>query len=169
MSNLISLLIGVAGSLVASAVWMWALRFYRPKIAISEKIAWDGCNLRVKVVNRSRRAMYDLRVEAAMMTPKRAPGGVLVNRRTPIRLVIPEPLMIPAFDKNDDQDNNAHRFALIASPSDITSPEAYLRIRVFARDELTGLGRVVVGQYYGVDILSGEFMKGQRFDVVSTE
>lgn len=98
MNLIVSVTTGAVASLVDSLIWFLALRIVRPRVDISQEIAEEvspegTVSYRIKVVNRTRRAVVDLRLELSVITPTRAKGGPVYRGQ---RLVIEnEPLLIP--------------------------------------------------------------------------
>jgi hypothetical protein len=175
MLILSSLILGVLSSLAASLVWLLALRAVRPKVEISKEISEeivDGKPLyRIKFVNRSRRALVDLRLELALVTPTAMKGG-LVKRKTTLRLGV-IPMVVPGR-RADNDDDNAFR---VRSDDDLRSRlaeaggAAYLRFRLYARDEVSGFGKVFEASFHDArtEIIRGYFSKGQAIEIVRAE
>lgn len=164
-----SLLVGISASFIASLVWLAALRFVRPRVAIAPKACFSPKDnlLTVKVINQSRRALVNIRVELAILTQVNAPGG-LVGRREVIRLYSPEPLAIEGRKRNND-DRNAYRFRAQVKLEDIwRSPSSALRISIFCQDEVSGVGKLTQKTFFHrSEIVEGDYTKGQDFAIVS--
>lgn len=166
-----SLVVGVAASLVASFVWVVLLRLLRPKVDIATLACFDPSDdkLKIKVINRSRRAIVHIHVEVATVMHVSAAGG-LVGMRHVIPLFSPEPLAIEGYRKGND-DQNAYRFAVKIERKDlqdlIASNSSNLRFSVYCEDELSGLGRLFQHAFHDAsEIVCGSYAKGQDFNVV---
>lgn len=104
-----AIVIGALSSVVASAVWLAVLRGLRPNLEISPVIVQDptppSC-FRVKIINRSRRAVVDISFELAVLRPDGTRGGTVTMRKT-LRLAGPPPLIIPG--RRRASDDNMYR------------------------------------------------------------
>lgn len=170
----LAIVVGVLSSVVASFVWLFALRRVRPHIDISPVIVEDPPSegsprcFRIKIINRSRRALVDLAFELAVMRPTRTRGGVVQMRKV-VRVAGPPPLIIPGR-RNDGGDHNVYRIRVNADIRGVLEQDEhrFIRLRVFGRDELSGIGRVAEREYHepGAEITVGKYAKGQAFDVV---
>lgn len=174
MATLQSIIIGILSSIAASALWILIISRLTPKLVISTEIAEDpdappgSPTFRIKVVNRSRRAAMDLRFQVDLMTPLRAKGGT-VNRRLPLQCGN-APLMFPRYDRSNKDHDNAYRLRI---NSDIRSllrehTTASIRVQIFARHEVSGMGRVFEQRYYhpSSEIVMGTFVRGQEFTLI---
>ncbi|MGN9920255.1 hypothetical protein [Micromonospora palomenae] len=174
-SQVIAIAVGVISSVIASSVWLFGLRRMRPVIDISPWIVEDDTAsgaptcYRIKIINRSRRALVDVAFELAVMRPERTQGGVVKMRRV-VPVSGPPPLIIPGRGRGDDA--NTYRIRVDADLRGILDGDAhrFIRLRVFARDEVTGIGRVVEREYYEPrsDLRAGKYSKGQSFEVVGS-
>lgn len=163
----LSLLIGVIGSLLASLAWLLTLRRLHPKLELSDFIAFDPANSswHIKIINRSRRAVVDIQFEAVRIRLESARGGS-VKMRSPLRIGEP-PMVIPGFRKRTSEHDNCYRIRIFDDPATDMGDDRHLRLRVFARDEVSGIGRVFERSYHypPSDIKDGTFARGQDFRV----
>lgn len=167
--------LGVFSSLVSSLVWLLALRFVKPKIDISPYVVEgpstagnkSSPSYRIKIINRSRRSAVGLQFELAAITPRRTKGGSVRGRRM-IPIAGPPPLILPG--RRADSDGNNYRMHVSSDLRHVLEGDssAYLRLRIFAQDELSGVGRVFEQSYYDpkADIVQGRYAKGQSFEVI---
>ncbi|MFJ4099838.1 hypothetical protein [Amycolatopsis japonica] len=170
MTTFWTIVVGVLSSVVASAVWLVALRGLRPAIEISPLIAQDperSNSYHVKIINRSRRALVDVSFDIAIIRIARTRGGTVDMRKT-VRVAGPPPLIIPARKK--DGTDNIYRLRVDADlrgTLEIDDRHS-VRIRIFARDAWSGVGRVAERRYHdpGTEIAVGKYAKGSTFDVV---
>jgi len=167
--------IGVLSSIIASALWILILSRLTPKLDVSPEIAEDpgGANLgsptfRIKVVNRSRRAAMDLRFQVDLMTPVRAKGGH-VNRRSPLECGN-APLMFPRYHRSGKDHDNAYRLRINSDIKGLLkkNPNSSIRLQIFARHELSGMGKVFEQRYYhpSSEIVLGSFVRGQDLTLI---
>lgn len=173
-----SLALGILGSLAAATVWLFALRRLRPRLELSPHLVEERhtttqgiskTSYGVKILNRSARSVVDLRFELAVIRPKRTQGG-LVDGRKLLPLWGQPPLVLPGWQKSDGESHNAYRARTGADLRKwlTENDHARIRFRVYARDELSGIGRVFTAEYHEpeTDIKQGKFARGQSFAVV---
>jgi hypothetical protein len=170
MTTLWAIVIGVLSSVVASAIWLAALRGLRPNLEISPVIVQDPAapsSFRIKIINKSRRAVVDVSFELAVMRPERARGGTVTMRKT-VRLAGPPPLIIPGRRRGGDE--GMYRIRVNADLRSILERDDRhsIRLRVFGRDEWSGVGAVAQREYHDptAEIVTGRYAKGPTFDVV---
>ncbi|HEU0163709.1 MAG TPA: hypothetical protein VFQ54_01620 [Thermomicrobiales bacterium] len=159
---------GILAALVASLVWFLIFRLIRPRIRIAPIGTGDPATgwIRIKVLNGSRRDLIDLRFELDVMRPRVSPRGVTYGRSR-VSLAGPAPVIIAGRGRPDD--SNAYRVAAQLDPTDVfTKDRAYfVRFRVFGRDALSGVGRVIEMRYDTLStFVEGEYEKGQTFQIV---
>ncbi|MFG1820598.1 hypothetical protein ACGFIF_43045 [Kribbella sp. NPDC049174] len=170
MTNVWAIVIGVLSSLLASGVWLVALRALRPKIEISPVLVEDPGDqpcFRIKVVNRSRRAVVDIAFELVLMRPERTKGGTVKMRKV-VRVAGPPPLVLAGSARA--KDDNTYRIRVDADLRGLLEQDEsrFVRLRVFGRDSLSGLGRVAEREYHepAADIVTGKYVRGPTFDVI---
>lgn len=182
-SVIVGIVVGVLSSLVASVMWFFALRRLTPRIEISPTLCEitpqeteSGSGGRVvtprfaiKVLNKRRRAVVDIRLELVLIRPRRTRGG-LVHVRTRLSLLGEPPLAIAGRRRGDDQDHNAFRFRTEEDLRKLLEVDenSYIRFRVLAKDETSGAGHIFTATYHSPvdEIQSGRFAKGQTFEIV---
>jgi hypothetical protein len=170
VTNVWAIVIGVLSSVLASGVWLVVLRGLRPKIEISPVLVEDPgpqpC-FRIKVINKSRRAVVDIAFELVIMRPERTKGGT-VNMRKVVRVAGPPPLVLAG--KGRGRDDNTYRIRVDADLRGILEQDEsrFVRLRVFGRDSLSGLGRVADREYHepAAEIITGKYVKGPTFEVI---
>jgi hypothetical protein len=173
----VAVVTGVLSSMAASVLWLWSLRRVRPMLDIGPVAAEEsstrisgGFSYSFKLLNRSRRAVIDLKFELVVIRPKRTRGG-LVDVRRNVEVLGTPPLSLAGFARGEAEAHNAYRLRTNAPLRQILEdyPDAYLRLRVMARDEVSGTGRVFEAKFHepSSDIKSGKFARGQSFDIVA--
>ena len=173
MQIVVSIIIGILSSLTASFVFLFCISRLRPKIIISGHIA-KGRDLhgetvyRVKIINKSKRTIINVKANLHLMTPKIVPGGLIVNAKM-IQLKRDDPMQIAGFDQKDKEASYAFRFQTYEDIDKLWDNDAtsYLRFRIFAMDSLSGLGKVFRQDYHTKrnSIVDGEFEFGNSVQV----
>lgn len=165
-----SLMIGVAGSLVASAVFLFALFLLRPKIVFSPHIADQSKPNDVvygfKIINKSRFPVTHLEFQLTLITPKAVPNGVVLRNRL-IELNKDKIFEVGGFSKRDKDAHYALRVGTAENLSSIcTSDGQYLYFTVTAQHSLSGFSRVFTKYYFPQsDIKRGHHEFGLGLDV----
>jgi len=81
----------------------------------------------------------------------------------------PTPLINPGR-RNDGNDHNTYRIRVDADIRGIPEQDEhrFIRLQVFGRDELSGIGRVAEREYHepSAEIPVGKYANGQAFDVI---
>jgi hypothetical protein len=167
---------GVLSSVAASIVWLWGLRRMRPRIEISPVMTEEpssrsphNVSYSIKLINRSRRAAVDLEFELTIIRPQRTRGGA-VNTRRDVAVSGSAPMLLPPATRGDLEAHNAYRlrtnFPIRWALE--TYPDSHVRLRVLAKDEVSGTGRVFEAKYHepSTDMKVGKFARGETFDVV---
>ncbi|MDQ1247755.1 MAG: hypothetical protein QG597_2126 [Actinomycetota bacterium] len=166
------LIFGALSSTIASLIWLLMLRRVRPRIEISPFIAEESINdspqWRLKLINRSRRAAVDISIEIVLIRAQSAANGsVNMTRAIPVGRL---PLMLPGKRWRSGSDDNCYRIRIHANPGNLLTPDdgRYLRVRIMARDEVSGVGRLFEQRYayLATSIVKGRFSKGQHFQVL---
>ncbi|MGW5848891.1 hypothetical protein ACWFQ8_13235 [Streptomyces sp. NPDC055254] len=158
------------------------MRLFRPRIKISSDIAakWsvEGQGLRysMKLVNRSRRMLVDLRFELVLVYENS-------EGRTKTKLIMrnrPDPMSIKGRSWRKQTENVSGVYTVAYSEDIIglvaartlggTRP-AHLRFRCFARDGMSGIGKQFEMKYEGPleHMLYGNFEKGKGRRVTREE
>lgn len=161
---------GIVSGLVTSMAWFALFRYIRPRMKVAPKASWDPAVglVRFKILNMSRRELIDIRFQIDVMRPRVDPQGVTYVR-SPVDLVAKEPVML-AGKRRDNDHSNAFRVAAELNPTEIFERDSnrFIRFRVFARDTVSGVGRVEEMIYHSIDdVIDGTYAKGQTFDIVA--
>lgn len=167
--------VGVVAGLLASYMFFYFLTFKRPSVAVSPRISRTADErsgeqrIRIKVINRTRAPLVD--IHAQLHVRYRAPGGYQRAIDVPLRRA--DPLVIPKYSRRSREHEYAYRFAslkyseVLAAHEHIQGEEVTLRFRMVCRHLVTGTGTWVEGHYAPEDIVDGEFMLGNTFQIVS--
>ena len=166
----------------ASTLSLVGMRLFRPRIKISPDVAakWsvEGQGLRysMKLVNRSRRMLVDLRFELVLVyenSEGRSKTKLIMRNR-------PDPMSIKgrSWRKQTENVSGVYTVAysedilgLVAARTLGGTRPAHLRFRCFARDGMSGIGRQFEMKYEGPleHILYGNFEKGKSRRVTREE
>jgi hypothetical protein len=161
----ISLVVAIVTGVASSFLWLVALRLVRPQIRIGPEMAWipKENELRFKIINVSRRAMVDVNFDLSVIRPV-AEGGGLTEMRERVLLPGVPPLIIPG--RKGSHSHNAYRILAVLPPGYVFDGtyQRWLRLRVFVRDEVSGVGRVFEQEYtHPNSLVSGTFRRGNTF------
>ena len=167
---------GILSGLVASFLWLLLFRRFRPKIQISEQIALsrlDGpISYRVKVLNKSRFDLLDMRLEFTLVEPRNMPGGTIYHR-VPLSVRPAELVVLPAKpwmawrDKKKFPD--ATRIKLDEDLDAVWTDRLHtnLRLRISGKHSLSGVGRSFEVEFHeGSCIVEGSFRTGRVMEIV---
>lgn len=175
LSLLATIWTGIASSFTASLVWLFALRAIRPKILISPMIAYENppSGMRqytVKLVNLSRNAAVDVRVELVAIQAQPTQGGQVMNR-TYLDLAEPNPLLIQGtrHRKSSPWNLSAYRIRTSAPLHELMGRGGEnIRVRVHAKHGISGIGRTFERYFHHPEseLISGRFVRGRVLEVV---
>lgn len=168
------IVLAVLVGLITSSIFLLMLSRLRPRLNISPNIARGTSTktqqiiYRIKVINRSRYPLTDIRAQLHIYKNYQTAAGDIWKSEA-LTLTRPDPIIIDKYDKNDSEANYAYRFVtydLDNRWSDDTTQ--FVRFRVFARHSLSGFGGFFCKDYRlkRVALVNGDFVKGDAFDVV---
>lgn len=167
-----SFLLGVFGSIIASMIFLAALRSFRPKLEISNVIARnksDGVKkFTIKILNKGKRSVVDLRFELLLMTKQSIKGGEL-RKATVIPLAKNHAFILYGFSHGDREFRYARRINISDDLDKTwrTDDQQYLLFRVYAHDEVSGLAKLFETEFRTKrnSIEDGIFTGGDTFEV----
>lgn len=174
MDAIITILEGVPGALLATILTVLAVRLLPPKIEISPLISiiWsderEELRSRLKIVNKSRRTVVDLKFELVIVYTKE--GRERIKLVNPER---PEPISISGRNRKKGECGEytiAHGEGFIEDlikRTGVASGDCILRFRVFGRDALSGMGKQFQAKYD--HLFDGTIMYGRWEDGASLE
>jgi hypothetical protein len=146
------LIVGLISGIVASFAFFIMLRLWLPRLSISAEIAKEQLggkqHFTFKIVNKSRRALINVHVQAQLAELKGAEGGQLfVTHAIPIKR--DRVFHVGGFSRRDIRADYAIRFA---TEQDIEAmwvdESALVRFRVIATDEISGLSRAFLKEFH---------------------
>ena len=167
----LAVLIGV----VSSAIFFFVLSRLTPKLEISPQIAkgrstLDGATIyRIKVINRTKKPVTDIRAQLHRITSYQTKGGAIFKSK-PLKLQRSAPLVIDKYDKKDPDAGYAYRFLTFEDLDSIWEDDTvqHLMFRIVCKHSLSGFGGVFKMPYRvkKATIKSGDFAKGDSFEIV---
>lgn len=162
---------GVVAGVIASVIFIIAMRMFRPRIRISDNISVypndEGEEvLRIKIINLSYRAVADLTVQLYVEHKREVHGGPLkvrhvVGAKSSSQV---QPGRRP-FDK--EVFDNCKRIRIEKQElieALAAKPDGYLIAEVFARDAISGVGAIFEQKY----ALSADKFKHGSFELGNT-
>lgn len=135
-----------------------------------ENTSDGGRQYTVKLVNSSRNAAVDVRVELVAVQAQSTQGGQVMNR-TYLDLAEPNPLLIQGRKRNKSSPWNlsAYRIRTSAPLHELFGRgDEHIRVRVHAKHEISGIGRTFERYYHHPEseLTSGRFTRGNSIEVV---
>lgn len=176
-----TLLLGALASLIAALTVYAVTMATRPRLKISpyiSKLERDGANAgtyayRFKIINRSWRAVVDVRIRASLDKPRKVPGSsVPMHVLTKIPIMVSDPLVIPGRRLFKDTEARFARRVRVVGDLEALWPDDQaqsVRVRVTARDVFSGTFREIEHIFPTHEcIQEGSFAFGKKLDVVPT-
>jgi hypothetical protein len=170
---LLLVVIPILIGLFTSLLFLFLISCVRPNIQISENIAkveskkyLGKYGYVVKILNKSKRSAVEIKVRLAIVQEKIVPDGIIM-RTTDFELEKDSEFEIPGFNKKEAE-ASAFRFLTY---DDIEAKwdddKTYLLFVVYAKDSLTGFGKVFTQKYYKkrVHLKDGSFKVGVSMEV----
>jgi hypothetical protein len=159
--------------LLTSLLFLLLIRRVRPNIQISENIAKVESKKHlgkygyvVKILNKSKRSAVDIKVRFAIVQEKIVPDGI-INRTTDFELEKDSEFEILGFNKKEPE-ASAFRFLTYDDlEAKCDDDNTYLLFVVYAKDSLTGFGKVFTQKYYKkrVHLKDGSFKVGTSMEI----
>jgi hypothetical protein len=172
-SVILTIMLGILSSLVASVFYLFAFSTIRPKISISPKIAKsldkDGnAAYKIKILNKGARPIVNIKARLSISEPTIVPGGRILASKT-VHLRREEIMSIEGFDARDKDANYAFRFTTLDNLETQWSDDSntYVIFSIYAVHSLSGLGKLFT-QRYAIkrdSIVNGDFVFGNSFEI----
>ena len=106
-------LVGIFTGFIASGIFLLFLRNLRPNIEISPQIAYTENNgirrYTIKLINKNKRNIVDIRTELLLVRSKNVPGGAVLNTQN-VALKKDKAFILSSYDKKDVDAKYARRF-----------------------------------------------------------
>ena len=176
MEMTLSIIIGVISSVVASFIFLIAIRLLKPKIKIAPNITKSRANSGkiiyvIKIMNRSRRSIINVQAKLQLIYTSHVSGGPVVTSKD-LTLKRNEIFQIQAYGKSKEKKEKADygfRFITYDNIEQLikSKPKEYkIRLSIICNDELTGLGKVFTKVFEPDDIVEGRFKQGDTFKII---
>lgn len=153
MSVVVGLISGVISGIIASIIAQLIFRLNKPKIEISNDIAkcekQDGTfEYRIKIVNKSKQYVKNMKVFAHLVTNHNAPDGNLLTVE-PVHISRNDISFIEPFDEKDQNALYAIRLRIESELENLWGDDSitYLEIKIFCENEKNGCGKVFSNIY----------------------
>lgn len=168
------LAMGVLSSILAAGLFLYILSRLKPKISISDVISKNktkenDTEYKIKIINHGKRDAINLKMEVSLMINKNVFGGVVYNSQQ-LTLKKSEWFILPSYKANDKEARYALRITILEDLEKIWSDDStqYLRIKVFAQDEMSNFGKVFEKEYRTIrnSIKEGSFAFGDTMKVL---
>jgi hypothetical protein len=145
---------GVLSSVIASALFLFILLRFRPKLLISPYISMshegDGSNVyMIKVINRTPRKVINLKAQLLLQEHRNVPGGFVYDQ-TIIPLAWDSEFLLERYRRNDREARYAFRLACEYDLDRLWNDQGgdCLLFRVSAQDSITGFTSVFSTRYH---------------------
>ena len=123
---------------------------------------------RIKIINRTRRPIINIKAQLHLMTPSVVPDGIIVKSKE-IQLKRSNPMELSRFDRKDKEARYAFRFLTYQDLDTLWEDDihSYLRFRIFAMDSLSGFGKVYTQDYHTKrnTLINGDFEFGDSLEI----
>jgi hypothetical protein len=160
--------VGVATSFVASGLFVYFLYLYhKPTVAMSESIAYDGKTYDVKVVNKGRYPLINLRCECYKIKETEIPKGRMKSF-FPLPLKLHELLVLEPFADTSSHEDYSWRFEIHDDLYKLFDAGYYLQFKLVCQSALSNVTAVFERTYASkASIRDGTFPYGPYLDVES--
>lgn len=169
------IILAVFVGLITSGIFLIILSLFKPKIDISPKIArglstkTDETIYRIKVINRTRAPLTDIKAQLHIYKNYQTATGEIWKSNA-IKLKRSDPISINTYHRKDKDSTYAYRFLTYDNLDEkwIDDSSQFLRFRIFARHSLSGFGGFFIKDYRlkRNSIMEGDFSKGDTFEIV---
>jgi hypothetical protein len=171
---ILSVIVGVIASVIASLIWFYIFSRIRPNIALSPTIAKDISTdtkkpvYIIKIINKCNRSAVNIRADLSLVIPFIVPEGQ-ENQYQNIPLRTPEIFILSKLDKKDMHSYYSFRFSTYENLEKLwkNDEKEYIRMRVYATDSVSGLGKIFEYSYRikRNSIKEGTFKFGESFEI----
>lgn len=178
MEHLLSFVIGLLGSLVASVIFLYyILTKLRPRIDISPYIAYfkdlnvpDSKRYYFKIVNKSSHAAFDVRFRICELIRWPAANGKMHEQRKDLEVRKEYLSHVPKYKKIRDGDTFAPHAIIITCLDDrkpiLEDTNKCIELQVLLRHGLTGLSKVFHYEYSNINsVKEGIFDFGNQLTI----
>ena len=171
MDIILSVVIGLLSSLLASVVFLSFLNSMKPKVLIAPSIAMrkkeNKFDYSIKIINRTRVPILNVRIRLELIDLHNVPGGKLFQEGTLSQYDV---FQIERFDKKDVDASYAFRFRISDSiiHDKWTVDNSHLKLTLLATHSTSGFTKVFEQKYFykETDLVNGTYEFGNSLDVV---
>lgn len=166
--------VGVLASGVAAGVYLLIMSTLRPRLHFSDHISrsqGEGGELsyRFKIVNKSRRAAVQVRLQLFVVERRQAPNGE-VSHLTPLPIAVSDGvvMLLPGYRKNDSEQRYARRVRIVPDLArEWSDDRSYLIIRCYATDSWSNFGRQFEQKFHthAAAVRDGVFEVGRSMEI----
>ena len=161
--------------IMSNGMFLILLSKLRPRLEISPWIARGKSTIdgrvifRIKVINRSKYPVTNIRAQIHLMKPYQSSGGEVWKSKA-IKLVRDNPMVLDRYAKKDPDVNYAFRFVTYENIDELWLDDTvqFIRFRTTCQHGLSGFGGYFSRDYRlkRRTIKDGDFSKGDTFDIV---
>lgn len=165
----LNIVLGVVSGIVASIIFLLSLRKMRPKICISRHIVLKDDIYYFKFVNKSRHDLFDIKLEASLLTPFGDINGQNL-RAVDIKLMDEVLFHIPKNQKDGKDPHNLFATRCRTTQDlikDWDNESTYIQLTIIARHSVSGINRVFKQVYHSKGCISTDknFIGGNSLDI----
>lgn len=169
MEIISTIVLGVVSGLVASAVFMCVLKQMVPNVKISKHIVCKDNNYYFKFVNKTKHDLFDVRIEASLLTPFGDSNGQNL-RAVDIKLVDEVLFYVPKNTKDNADTHNLFAIRCRTEQDlikDWNNASTRIQLTVIARHSLSGINKVFTMDFHSKDciVTNKNFITGNSLDV----
>jgi hypothetical protein len=171
-SFLSSFVTGIGSSVIASMMFIHLYMARKvPRLLIADQISNEidkgGSFFWFKYINQTGAAIYDVRIEATLVTPEGSDGGQNLGVEY-IEFSNRSYTYVPAESKLD---SNALHAVQVRCSKDLhelwSNSASFLRLQIIAKHELSGLSKVFIKDYHTTSkIKKGSFAFGNDLSII---
>lgn len=165
-----TIITGIATSFIASCFFIFIFTRLKPKIKISDLIAIRDNNgavpYKIKVINKSRFPVINIKAELAYINYFQVPGGLETNS---VKIVLNKSEIF-SLDKFDTKAQNAPYTYMFVTTENILNRLIqnnlpYIRFKLSAIHSLSNIGTVFEKRYYANSFVTGDFHFGNNLTI----
>lgn len=148
MSFIIGIVSGLISGIISSIIANVLIKKNKPNLLISDKFSKSKNNssnyeYKIKVINKSKEYLKNVKISAQLMTSINAVGGVLLSVK-PVHIVYNDINLIDPYNKDDENARYAIRIRLDDNLEKIWDDDnhTYLEVKIYGENESNGSGKV---------------------------
>ncbi|MCH6198641.1 hypothetical protein MMU07_03550 [Aquiflexum sp. LQ15W] len=172
---LISIFVGIGTGLISSLLFLWFLTKLRPKMVISDQIAFDQIVIektnmscfRFKVINRTWLSkIYDIEAQLVLITLINADGGFNIYM-SPIKLIKDKTWSLNKVSQSDKHAEYAFQFITTENLEELWLENQNIELRIKAKHAFSGFSKTSSKRYFKPvnSIKKGSFKFGNTLEI----